>query len=639
MFAFGGFLIEVSTFSALGLDLPTYFAFDLLMVLVFAMILFIIPSNIVSTVCGFIILLLQTAVSFTNINLFKYHGQIFTRDLFRNADFLKDNNVNSFIDWGAITQFAAILALYAIICCLAIFSIKNAKIQLKAHSAVVLAVICFVTSITLPQIYHSQIRNFYVDTQSNSLMRTDDKSLYSNMSTKLSFFSKFGTYPMYINNILFARNFGITKKIGDKEYKDYFDKLELMPKSDFFGVDKDNNLIIVMMESCDEFLIHPKYTPTLYNIMMGEDIYGGINFTNYHVKNLTDISEASVILGSYPSDTTLVGTFSKPNFDPTLSNFYDFALPFRLKANGFDTANYFHPANGNGYSRNLTHTQDFGFDNAYFASYFDNGDNFDYYAKWQYPEQWFIEKHIEEFMPTDKRFFSFLTTINAHAQYWEVSPHAQIYKDMIDDDDFIFINEVAYQFYKNALSRVMEVDKGVEYIFAELKSRNILDKTTVLLYTDHNAYGNDLVKTVKKTIWYMPLEYRVPAFIYSPGIKKSVYNINPNVQVAVEHITIDKFTTTYDLVPTLFQLLGMNLNLQYYLGNDPFGDDETIIISPTAGIFNDKFFTADGILVYYKVPDATDDDFRIFQENVAKYQEKYIYINELYKKGSPPIDW
>ncbi|MDR0311677.1 MAG: LTA synthase family protein, partial [Acidobacteriota bacterium] len=169
--------------------------------------------------------------------------------------------------------------------------------------------------------------------------------------------------------------------------------------------------------------------------------------------------------------------------------------------------------------------------------------------------------------------------------------------------------------FKVALAKAMLVDEGVQYLMENLASRGLKGNTTILFYTDHNAYSEQLAYRVKGYGSAQSPSMRVPAFIVSPNLK---------------NITIEKFTCAFDLVPTLLQLFGIKYNPELYIGEDAFQHKTNVIISKTGSVFNHLFYTFDGTDLLWRDGSATEEDFRKFQSDFISMKEKWIYIDALY---------
>jgi phosphoglycerol transferase MdoB-like AlkP superfamily enzyme len=617
-------LLEVITFSkmSLGVPFPQYFWFSFAIIFAISAILFVIPFSTVSVGLATVLLTAQSVVSFANVNLHALYGDIFSPDLLAQAG--EAMEVLDFVDFSHVTIYAIMIAIFLAASIATLILIKDAKFSVKNKYSLATVFVIGITLIISPLAHQIQFNNLFIDTASDNILRANDQELYNNITFKPAFFSKFGTYPLYFKTFVLGQKTGFSETVTHYEFVHFFNTGNNFGHSEHWGADEGNNLIVIMMESLDTFFIHEKYTPSLYRLRNE-----GINFANFHTQAKTDVSEMSFILGSYPLDKSLNG-FGVRDFDvETAANFFDFSVPNRLKANGFDTTSYFHSGWPSFYSRNETHPL-YGFDNVMFAEYYDydsiNPDDFGYLGRWNYPEKWFFELAIDDIMPQNERFFSFITTMNPHGPYGtNISPHAQRLMDTIDDNDFGDLKDKTfYPQFKHALSGAMKVDEGVAYLIEQLQERDIFDKTTMVFYADHNAYFDGLAFEIKNSRVTQSPSHNVPAFIYSPNVR---------------NLKIDKFTTTFDLVPTTFQLLGINLNSRFYLGYCAFGHEyQSVMFSKIGGVFNDKFYTSDAVLILWQCETATNEDFRRFQTDAQRHLYKMRFFNLLYERGCPPVN-
>ncbi|MDD4125588.1 MAG: sulfatase-like hydrolase/transferase, partial [Eubacteriales bacterium] len=115
---------------------------------------------------------------------------------------------------------------------------------------------------------------------------------------------------------------------------------------------------------------------------------------------------------------------------------------------------------------------------------------------------------------------------------------------------------------------VMEFDKALGEIYDYLEENDLLDSTIIALFGDHNTFYQGLSKYVKNTS--DTSLYTVPFMIRCPG---------------VEHRVISKFTCTADIVPTVCDLLGINLYGNLYFGHSAFLTEESVLYSRAYGVF------------------------------------------------------
>ena len=626
IFILAGALCEIVTFLMMGIGfLPKYFIIDFAILLFIAGVIFVIPHHLTGVVLAGAVFLAQCVIGCVNLTVYKMLGDVFTVDLLISAGQATEAFSMSKINWIDFVPFAALLGLMLAAEILVLVKVKNEKFACEKKSALVLASIFAAFCIVSPFAAVVQAATLPTDT-TQTAVGVSVKENYKKMSFKLEFFQLFGTFTLYYHNILLRKEPGsILQERSVTETKQEFDSADAAFKSEYFGIDEGNNVIIVMTESFDRIFVNEKYTPTMYRLL--EE---GVHFAGYHTNNNTSVSEAIGILGNYPEKDNLVAEWnsgSSDNIDsrnPKFAYSFPFSTPNVLRQNGYEQCNYFIAHNKPYYSRQYTH-KNYGFDNIYFNESYPVNVNFSDYSKytysWTMPERYFLNSALEDFMPTNKRFFSYMSFINPHLPYDKLEEensgrgYSRQFFNQIDDSDFKDVPPKVYLLYKNALAKAMVADDGIKYMLEQLEVRGLADNTTILFYTDHNAYGDDLAFLMRGTGKKMPESYNLPASIWSPNLKG---------------VTVDKFVNTFDLVPTLYDLLGVDINPKMYLGVNAFGQEDSVVISKLGGmVFNDKIFSYGGPILY-ETPDATAEDLQRYQESYKNTINKWSYINRLF---------
>ena len=95
---------------------------------------------------------------------------------------------------------------------------------------------------------------------------------------------------------------------------------------------------------------------------------------------------------------------------------------------------------------------------------------------------------------------------------------------------------------------------------------------------------------------------------------------------------ISKFTTTSDMIPTVFDIFGIKGYRNLYLGTSMFiKDKESVIFSRAYGIFiTDKLICYGANDLIYKSEDYTKQDYDSFLERAELLLEKQTYLDKIY---------
>lgn len=408
---------------------------------------------------------------------------------------------------------------------------------------------------------------------------------------------------------------------GEEIEKFIYDKVSTPTK--YFGVAKDKNVLTVLCESLEWYTFlrgDSEYAremqgeyPMALNISqehlsqmypnLTEYYNESVVMTNFHSREKTDIAETISILGSYPTGAYVNYEFA--------GNTIPYTLPNVLKAleGGDMYARSFHNGFKTFYNRDEAHPM-LGFESLTdmydmeemsnqsvanggektFTEYMDDGTrNLD-------SEMVTTAKDL--MFPTDKRFYSFITTITMHGMYYdranlraENNPNIAKGLEILEtylpkEEDFEDFESAESLYYY--MTTGLELDYMLGCIKKELQARNLWDNTVIVLFGDHNAYYQQMSNYVKDIPTNYKGEnkftdlYNVPLMIRDSDLIKGM---------SEEERVIKKFTCTADIVPTLFDLLGIYYYENLYYGHSVFSDAQSVLYSRAY-----DNFIGDGIL-------------------------------------------
>ena len=462
---------------------------------------------------------------------------------------------------------------------------------------------------------------------------------YENLrySTDNSVYNAYGITGNLVNEFAGGLIFTDKDNLSDSEVEDFIYS-EISDASDEYGISKDNNVVVILVESLEWFgfmkneylpnalpLTDEQYAELFPNLTM---FYNeSIVMTDFHSKEKTDISETMSILGSYPTTGYINYDYYEEEIPETIPNILNQFYGDDIKISSF------HNGKKNFYNRDKAHIS-YGFSE--FCSSEEmykmneqkmKDENLDKEIMHDYMSEGernldseMIELCKDKMFPKDKRFFTYITSITMHGMYYERENLADnkkkllamLGKKSISEEDAILIDY---------LTTVMDFDKSLGIMMEDLDNKGILDNTTVVLFGDHNCYYQWLSNYVKDiydydtSMNYSDL-YRVPFMIYD---KK------------VGHRVIDKYTCTSDIAPTIMDLLGIRYFSNLYYGHSVFSKEESVIYSRAY-----NFFVDDGIVAkslsrpLYRAADVTDKDWDDFVERGDFLIEKLEYCDQIF---------
>ena len=346
--------------------------------------------------------------------------------------------------------------------------------------------------------------------------------------------------------------------------QDYYAQKSDHDDNSMTGKYSGKNVIVVMMETMDDWLITPEDTPTLYHMMQN-----GIHFSNFHTpqysNGYTFNTEFAFNAGLYPYANGNVAFFAlKNDFHCSIGNVFSRA--------GY-TVNSYHEGTPSFYNRGSMH-QLWGYEKYHY--YFDYPD-----AAYDQTDDRFLVScdPLYEDLTHTEPFFSFVITYSPHLPY-------------VDGDALTQTALAAYPQYDVAEDREVNILRAkarlTDDMFAGLLQRleedGILEDTVIVAFGDHYAYGlsdKDRLQQLSSEAGSDILE-RTPAFIYCAGSDLSM--------------EVTKVTQITDLAPTILNLFGLDVPKEI-MGNDIFANDyEGYAIFPNGTWLTDTTYMKNGIL-------------------------------------------
>lgn len=525
-------------------------------------------------------------------------------------------------------NFIAFYASLLIIILFVVFGLrivkKNPKVELNKKSKIATIVTIFL------MFSMSTIAIF------NNNSGTIDK--YSKMINNIqgSNYTDLGIVGNLLNEFAKGTYFIGTEYVDSKQIDEFLYE-SVTEKSPKFGYISDHNVVVVLVETFEwfSFMKNDEYPNGLdltdeqleYLFPNLTRFYDeSVVMTNFHSKEKTDISETLSILGSYPTDAYIAYDFEENTIPQTVPNLLKVLVDENIQTRSF------HNGFKSFYNREKTHNI-FGFE-----SITDSYDMYkmaddmiksgnikettmhDYLSEGERNlDSEMIETCKDVMFPTDKRFFTYITTITMHGIYYErenleeyTKKLKSVYTPKGTKEEAILMNYV---------TTAMEFDKALGKMIDDLDKKGQLDNTTILLFGDHNAYYQQLSNYVKDiedydTDNYYTDIYKVPLMIYDSKLEPE---------------KIDKFTCTSDIVPTLLDLIGIRTYQNMYYGNSVFNDKQSVLYSRAYGIFIGDGIVCRSLNNLLYLSDSVSEEYKMqFFDDAKKLVPKIKYCDQVF---------
>lgn len=372
------------------------------------------------------------------------------------------------------------------------------------------------------------------------------------------------------------------------------------------GIAKDRNLIIIQVESLQDFVIDAFYnnqelTPNLNQLLKKDTIYFN-NFYQTIGKGNTADAEFSIQNSLYP-------VISGASYKLYEGNTF-YGLPWIMRENGYQTI-AFHGYKGDFWNREKAYV------NQGFQEFISLEDfNLIEEIGFGLSDTEMFNQTMDYLKSLKEPFYSFVITLTNHHPY--IMPNEYITMELDEaDKDTIFGNYIqSVQYTDNALGAFIN----------RLKEEGLYDNSIIAIYGDHyglNCKDKEIYESMKR---YLNYEYNykemlnIPLLIHIPGsnIKRRIETVGGQV----------------DFLPTIANLLGVKVNNKYILGQDLINAKDGFVASLTYMI-RGSFITDEYFFEMSK--DAIFEKSKAFEMRTGK-QAEISGLKEYHKKALKLID-
>ena len=353
-----------------------------------------------------------------------------------------------------------------------------------------------------------------------------------------------------------------------KKIDQYLMSRTMTEYNDHTGMFQDYNVVYVMIEAFDYMAIDPQLTPTLYK--MKEE---GWDFTHHYTPKFscaTGESEFVSEISLVPmSDVCTPNQWAANDWQNSIFNLFEHA--------GYYTSAY-HNWIDEYYDRRILYSHSG-------CEAYLNYDDLNYTRLWGWQSDLEMMELTIPYWINQDRFFSLYVTTSTHFPYDQGSELGNRYLNEVSavHPDYPLL-------VQRYISKAIELDKSMEYLLKQLEDAGKLDHTLIVLFADHHPletplqiladYGGQEADRLNGFD-----EDRTPMIFYTPSM-------TPTKQ--------DRINSTFDILPTVANLIGLDYEPRIYVGHDYFDPESKLVIFP-----NGSWITDNGS--YYASDDTHDD--------------------------------
>ncbi|WP_106767684.1 LTA synthase family protein [Paenibacillus faecalis] len=389
----------------------------------------------------------------------------------------------------------------------------------------------------------------------------------------------------------------------------YQSKQRVGKEPEYFGIGKGKNLIVVQMESLQNFPIHQSLNNQVITPVMNQLADEGFYFPNvFQQIGQGNTSDAEFISNTsiYPLGSVAMSTGFGSRVLPS--------LPRLLEEQGY-VSSTFHVNDVTFWDRNKMYPA-LGFHHFYDKPYFKN-DQFNSFGP---SDEELYRVGIEKMSGAKKDnrpFYAQFVTVSSHSPFTVPEHFSKIEIPA----------ELEGSQLGNYLDSVNYADYALGQLIESLKQNGMWEDTVLVIYGDHFGINNndtdpDLITSTLGVPYHERISrFNVPFIIHVPGME--------------EGKTIEQVGGQIDMLPTIANIMGISMKDEQFtaMGQDLLNIDRNVIgmryYLPTGSFFNNEIMFIpgngfeDGTAVSLKTLEPVTD--------ISLYRDDYEYILQLMK--------
>lgn len=406
-------------------------------------------------------------------------------------------------------------------------------------------------------------------------LRKEQPGLIESMRNKTYIAKSIGIFNYHGEDICNVIESEITKHkrlpVSTKnDIKKMFASNKQNASSEFSGIGSGKNLIMIQVESLQQFVIGRKIngqeiTPNL-NRWLGKSLYFDNFFHQVAAGNTSD-AEFMVNNSLYPAATgAAYYLYSGDKLNSLAENF---------KSKNYYTA-AFHANNEVFWNRNVMYNTE-SFDHFYGQHSFTNDEKLGLGLS----DQSFLNQTFEKLKTLKEPYYSFIITLTSHYPF-----------DALKNKSSFDVGKYNGTLFGDYLQSIHYTDEQLGSFLDKLESSGIMDKSIIVLYGDHSAIPVQNIGSLYDFVgeknnddytWYQ--YQKVPFMIHFPFDYKN----------GVDH----SYTGQMNVYPTIADMF--NLNPKYVLGKDMFSSDKDKVVFRNGSFIYDGTFYLSSSDSYYDI--------------------------------------
>ncbi|MCI8285020.1 MAG: LTA synthase family protein [Firmicutes bacterium] len=314
---------------------------------------------------------------------------------------------------------------------------------------------------------------------------------------------------------------------------------------DLYGAAEGRNLIVIQVESLQNFVINREYngqeiTPFLNSLISdGDTVY----FDHYYYQtgggNTSD--------AEFATNNSILGTLKSYTYDLYEDNYFK-GLPWLLRDKGYSTA-VMHGYDKKFWNRKNMYPKQ-GFQKYFDDSYYTPDDDYTGEGFVSVCDESFYDMSIPALKSLKQPFYAFMITLSGHHPFDQESDN-QLLKPAEGDEGTIVYNYINTARYE---------DESLEMFFKKLKDSGLYDNSIICIYGDHYGLScekkeiSEQLSDILDEKYNLKWHFNIPLIINIPG-----EDVNKTISTAGGQL---------DFMPTIAYLMGFKTLDTLYIGKN-----------------------------------------------------------------------
>lgn len=410
---------------------------------------------------------------------------------------------------------------------------------------------------------------------------------------------QYGLYDIYLS-LTTPIDYALAENNEFIEVSNYVKSNQINPNSELFGVAKDQNIIVISLESLQEFAINLEVNGEEVTPFLNQFIQECYYFNNFYQQT----SQGKTSDAEFITENSLYAADRGSAFYAKSQNQYE-SLASILKGQGYYTA-VFH-ANEKEFWNRETMYEALGFDHFFDESAFLVNEENSF--GWGLTDEAFFEQTLDYLKGLPQPFYAKLLTLTNHYSF-----------EIPEQYQYISPGETNNEIVNHYITTVRYLDEALKSFITNLKESGLYDNTIIVMYGDHyglsESYYEDLAILLQEEEItlnrHLDLQ-RVPFIIHLPNQE--------------EGEVVSTVSGQIDMKPTLLNLVGLPVNAYINFGQDLFAADRRELIVLRDGSFiGSEYRYADSTCLRSDSGELVDQS---FCESLEKVAVQDLYYSDL----------